>query len=152
MTETLHLDVFMLLPHLPDEPDACVQRLEELIARAPGVEECRVRDSETGPVLVARYDPGTLTVAQVQRLAQEAGEEVTETFGHMLLSMPKLMGSEAHRIEDSLRALPGVVSVSVSPPSWVRIEFLRHDISAADIVHHFRLLGQSDVAPINPSD
>lgn len=140
MTETLHLDVFMLLPHLPDEPDACVQRLEELIAQAPGVEECRVRDSEAGPVLIVRYDPGTLTVAQVQRLAQEAGEDVTETFGHILLSIPTLVGSDAHRIEDGLRALPGVMSVSVSPP-WVRIEFHRQDISAADIAHHFRLLG-----------
>lgn len=151
MTEKLRLDLPVLLPEVPDSRDACVDRLESLIARQPGVTEVHlVQEDGGGDALCMHYNTETLTLAQVERLARAAGAEVTERYGHAVLPI-RVVGAEdaAVRIEKSLLGIDGVLNASVSLPAQrARVEFERERTSVDEIRAELARTGYASEAPV----
>jgi Cd2+/Zn2+-exporting ATPase len=82
MTQTLRIDLSILLPDAPDALDACVQRLVSLAAAVTGVKEAHINDgseeasndgfvvaneASRGPKWCIHYDPAQVTLAHVAR-------------------------------------------------------------------------------------
>ncbi|HEX6039495.1 heavy metal translocating P-type ATPase [Longimicrobium sp.] len=151
MTEKLRLDLPVLLPEVADSRDACVDRLESLIARHPGVTEVHLVEENGGAhALCMHYNTETLTLAQVERLARAAGAEVTERYGHAVLPI-RAVGAEdaALRIEKSLLGIDGVLNASVSLPAQrARVEFERERTSVDAIRAELGRTGYASEAPV----
>ncbi len=140
----IELNLPLLLPDTPDARDACVSRLQALLAETKGIIRTHLVEptSDEGTALCVDYDPDQISLAEVERRAAAAGAEITTRFGHLLIPI-RLIGSEDAplRIESRLRGLPGVLSASVSlPAQQARIEFDLRTVSADQIrsqVHEF---------------
>ena len=67
----LRLDIPVVLPHVRDAADACIERLQsELLAR-PGVDRVHIRPAEgEGPgQLCVHFDPQVMSLARIRELA-----------------------------------------------------------------------------------
>lgn len=140
---TVRLDMVMLLPDLPEGPDARVGRLAAAVSAIAGVADCRVRDRGAGPVLLIRYDPGVLKEGQVERKAVEAARSLDSLAGRVWLSFSKALREGHEReIEAGLRRIEGVVSASVGLESgWVEVEYRRDTTSVGQIMEYLREVG-----------
>ncbi|HWK55763.1 MAG TPA: heavy metal translocating P-type ATPase [Parapedobacter sp.] len=121
----LKKELSLILPGVPDERDRCVQRLVDRLKGVRGLEEVHVVDG-TGdqPLLCFHYDPDILSTARVERLATQAGAEITGKYGHLLLEVGGIRHARhARQVEEKLSAAAGVVQASVAPSGMVRIEF-----------------------------
>ena len=158
-SESIRLDLPLLLPDVRDAQDACIGRLVRLLESRSGVVRAHVvrsgdpefaealappRKPSRGDVLLAdgdgpqlcmHYDPERLTLAQIIELAKAAGAGVTERFGHAVISF-RAVGSEdnGRRLEQGLRALHGVTAASVNHAGQVaRVEYDRRRVNVATI-------------------
>jgi Cd2+/Zn2+-exporting ATPase len=143
---TTEIDLPLLLPDVPDQHDACVGRLESLLADRRGISRAHVKqDGDATPTLCVHYDPGVVSLAQVERLARAAGAEVTGRYGHEMVRIRVVGGEDAaRRIESELRAVSGVLAASVSLPAQVaRVEYDKERTSAKEIARALGELGAS---------
>lgn len=114
--ERVRIELPVLLPDVPSERDACVDRLRERLGQVKGIVESHVvMDPES--LLCVHYDPDVVGLDDVRRAAEEAGAAVTERYGHAVLAL-RALGSEdgAVRIETALERLDGVLHASASLP------------------------------------
>ena len=148
MEATTRLDLPLLLPDLPDERDACVARLISLLEARPDVTRVHVLrvgdphgDSDGAPnsasangssspasaQLCLHYDPERLSLSQLTAIAKSAGADVWQRYGHAVIELRKVTSEDGGgRIEERVRVVPGVTSVSVSVAAQlVRVEFDR---------------------------
>ena len=149
--KSVAIDLPVLLPDVPDEHDACVERLQALIDGRPGMGRVHVRNDGTGiPALCLHYDPSVVTLAQVERLAHAAGANVTGRFGHALIPIRLVGGEDAARgIEAELSRYEGVLSASVNLPAQVaRVEFERGRITPERIRSSLAELGAPPSEPV----
>jgi Cd2+/Zn2+-exporting ATPase len=138
------IELPLLLPDVPDEHDACVDRLRALIGDGQGINRAHLATAEgTSPALCLHYDPGVVTLAQVERLARAAGARVTERFGHAVIPIHLVGGEDAaRRVEAELAGLDGVIGASVSLPAQLaRVEFDRQRASLERVEAALRGLG-----------
>ena len=85
MEETLQLDLPLLLPGVPDERDQCVERLMERVSTQRGIARAHLDRKGGDAVLCLHYDAHLVTLAQVRRLAEQAGSEVSGRYCHETL-------------------------------------------------------------------
>ena len=138
------LDLPILLPDAPNERDACVQRLLDVMKGQPGIAQAHVvSDDGKPPVLCLHYDPEVMPLAQVERAAKAAGAEITATFGHAVLPVRAVDGEDGgRRIEDALEGIPGVLSASVNIAAQrARVEFDRRVTTAEDLRKELTRMG-----------
>lgn len=144
MAEKTRIELRLALPDLPDERDACVQRLELKLGGEPGITRGHVvYEDDTPASLCLHYDPNVLSLAQVERVARAAGAEIHDHYGHALLELHAIGPEDAAtRIEAALRAVPGVIGASANIPAQrVRVEFERARTSVAQLEETLRGLG-----------
>ncbi|MBA4158766.1 MAG: heavy-metal-associated domain-containing protein [Gemmatimonadetes bacterium] len=143
MTKTLRLDLPLLLPDVPDTRDACVARLESMLGEKQGIRRTHLLRSEIpgATLLCLHYDPDTLSLAEVERIA--AGAEVTAHFGHAVIPLRAVDGEDAgRRIEDGLLGVHGVLSASVNLAAQrARLEFDREVTSIETIKSELARMG-----------
>ena len=72
MVEKLKLDLSLILPDVPDERDACVGRLAELL-QAEGLEKVHLTREDGSARLCLHYDPQRFSVSRVRELAGASG-------------------------------------------------------------------------------
>jgi len=144
----VRIDLPVLLPDLPDDRDACAERLVALVQSHPGVEKVHVdRDDEHGTsataVLCMHYDPALVSMSEVERLARRAGAEVTQRFGHIVLPLRRALSEDgALRVQAGLGQLEGVLNVSANIAARrVRVEFEQGKTDAARIEAQLLALG-----------
>ncbi|MCS7283951.1 MAG: copper ion binding protein, partial [Anaerolineae bacterium] len=90
---------------------ACVAHVEHALRSLEGVEDVTVNLATEKATF--RFDPNAVRMTDVVRAVQETGYEIpTETV--MLLIGGMTCAACAAHVEDALRSLPGVVSVSVN--------------------------------------
>jgi Cd2+/Zn2+-exporting ATPase len=151
MTKKTRIDLPLLLPEVPDAQDACVGRLEAMLAGARGIERAHLvaRGAGEGPALCLHYDPAVLTLAQVERIARGAGAEVTDRYGHAVLPLRAVDGEDAaRRIEAALCAKDGVLTASVNLAAQrARVEFDRARVSRAGVEAVLRGMGYAVGTP-----
>ena len=161
MTAAFRLNLPVLLPGLSDERDACVARLESLLEKRDGVARVHVlipgtaeretdgvadvnaREPATEPQLCLHYDPERLSLSQVTALVHQAGAQLRDVYAHATISF-SASGSEdeGRRIEEGLRALPGVTAASVNfAAQVVRVEFDKRINTEAAITRALAELG-----------
>lgn len=172
MTQRLHIELPILLPDAPDARDACVKRLIDIVGARPGVERVHVDEgavaavsntarggalvgSPTLPRLCVHYDTARVSMAHMEGQVRAAGAEITARYGHALLRFNTVDSEDASlRMENGLRAEPGVLAVSVSMAAQVaRIEFDRQLTSEDRVALAFRRLlgaGRAVVAEPKP--
>lgn len=161
MTPPLHIDLTLVLPDAPDSADACVQRLVEIIGGTPGVELVHLEgdtksadpvergDISTKPRLCLHYDPARISMAALEAKVRAVGAEITARYGHFLLPFNAVVSEDAAlRIEDGLRAEPGVLAASVNVVAQVaRVEYDRTLIAEDRVTAALhRLLGTGRAA------
>jgi Cd2+/Zn2+-exporting ATPase len=152
---TLQLQLPVLLPHVEDERDQCVARLNEQIAAQKGIEKAHLeRAAADGPTLVClHYDPNLLTLERVQRIAEQAGAHVTKRYCHETLHVTGMECADCARsIEHILGRAPGVLAASVSyAAEKVRLEYDTTVTSHAELVRRIGWLGYAVQERTRPS-
>ena len=125
--KSIRIDLPILLPEIPDARDACVRRLQAVLSSSRGIEETHVVDEAGRAILCLHYDPNTIRLDEVQRLARSAGAEISERYGHRVWPLRAVAAEDAgRRIEETLAAVDGVIAASVNLPAQLaRVEFER---------------------------
>ncbi len=162
------LDLPLLLPEIPDERDRCVARLTSLLAQREGIGRVHVIlsgefppgeavDGDNVPVLPAtepqlclHYDPQRVTLGQVRTFARLAGAEVSDQFAHAIVPFREVATEdEGSRMEERLRAIPGVTAAAVNFAGQVaRIEYDRRLLDAARLEQALRAAGVARTTPV----
>jgi Zn2+/Cd2+-exporting ATPase len=148
--EKVKINLDIVLPDIPDEKDSCVQRIISAMENKKGIEKVHiVPETETVKAkLCFHYNPDEISIEQVQKLAEQAGAEITEKYGHLLLEVKGIRYvRHARVIELSLRDVKGIMSVSASASGWVNIEFDHHEITPQKIYSKLNKLGLTIVSP-----
>ncbi|WP_024889484.1 heavy metal translocating P-type ATPase [Luteimonas huabeiensis] len=136
MTEKLRLDLQILLPHVPDQADACVGRLIRDLEGRDGIEQVHVRDGEDGtPAQVCiHYNAEMLPLARIREIVEGAGAAISGRYGHASWEVDGIVHQRrARTVGERLRALPGVLEAEASAAGRVAIEFDRERTSEQDL-------------------
>ena len=144
MSQTLRLDLPLLLPDLPDTRDACVRRLIESLGSREGVTRAHVREGEEGreAELCIHYDPAVLSLARIQQIVESLGGEITETFGHVVWQVAGIPDQRrARTVSDRVRRLAGVLAAEGNATGPLRIEFDRSRTDETVILRALRSMG-----------
>ena len=144
MTETFRLDLPLLLPEIPDESDACIGRLTEMLGARPGIETAHVvaAAGDASAQLCVHYDPGILSLARIREIVRGAGAAISDRYGHILWEVAGIgHARRARTIAESLRALTGVIEADASVAGMVRVEYDREQLSSEDIRTELTKLG-----------
>ncbi len=146
--DSVRIELPLLLPEVPDAHDACVGRLQSLLEGRPGITRTHVVDTPAAAALCLHYDPGAITLQQVEALAKAAGADVQERYGHRVWPIRAIAAEDAsRRIEDAARAVDGVLGVAVNLPGQVvRVEFERARFRPANLDEVLRRNGVAAVA------
>lgn len=142
--EKLQVKLPLLLPGVPDEKDRCVHKLLERLQGKEGLEMVHVAEGKDNavPLLCFHYNPEVISISRIQLLAEQAGAEITEEFGHMLLEAVGIRHTRhARNIEHDLRAKEGIIEAVVSASGMVRIEYVKAKLDEAAILKILRKEG-----------
>ena len=119
----LQLDIPLLLPEIPDEKDACVERLISTLEEKEGIEKAHVKDGEPAELCI-HYDPDRLPLEKVKAIARQSGAELTGRFRHLLLDVQGIRHQRhARQVGEMLERQPGIVEAVASAAGTLRIEF-----------------------------
>lgn len=126
-TERVRLELPMLLPEAAGAREACVRQLVARLDGTSGLDDVHAVEAADGAParLCLHYDPAVTNVVRIRDLAQSAGAEVTEQFGHVVWSVTGISDvRRARTVAEALRRLDGVVEAEVTP-GLVRVEIDR---------------------------
>lgn len=130
--EKLKINIDLILPEIPDEKDACVQRIIAVMEGRPGIEKVHIvpgNDGRKGQ-LCFHYNPNVITVDRVEKMAKQAGAGITQRYGHIIVEVDGVRHQRQTRlIETAVRRNPGILSVSVSGAGQAMVEFDTEQIS-----------------------
>jgi Cd2+/Zn2+-exporting ATPase len=131
------INLSILLPEVPDERDACVQRLIAIMQNQKGIEGAHIVEGESGAnaKLCFHYNDNLISVSDVERMAKSAGAEITAQYGHIVLEVEGIHEmSQASTLEKALRDTQGVLGASVTDAGFVRVEWDKREVDKAAIV------------------
>lgn len=142
MAEKLELELSLVLPEIPDERDACVARLTNLL-QAEGLGKVHLVHEDGGARLCLHYDPQQFSVGRVRELAQASGAKISDRFRHESLRIDGMdCPTCAVVIEHALQRTDGVLEASVSyAAERLRLEFDSEKIARPAIVRRIQALG-----------
>ncbi|MDE2400396.1 MAG: cadmium-translocating P-type ATPase [Burkholderiales bacterium] len=142
MAEKLALQLALVLPGVPDDRDACVQRLTDVL-QAQGLEKVHVTQQDGQAVLCLHYDPAKTSLRQVRDMAMAAGAQLSARYQHELMRIDGMdCATCAVVIEHALHRLDGVMEASVSyAAERMRLEYDTERVSRQAIVLRLEALG-----------
>ncbi|HEY1072056.1 heavy metal translocating P-type ATPase [Brevundimonas sp.] len=124
MSDTVRLDIPVLLPEAPDASDACIQRLISRLSGAPGLSQVHVTGTDGAAQLCIHYDAALLSPADVRRKAVQAGAEISRRFGHLVGWVEGVRHARhARTLEAAMAEEPGVLEAALDASGAVRLEF-----------------------------
>ena len=129
--EKIQINLNLLLPEIPDERDACVQRIISLLRGKEGVEKVHLINEEKKDEaqLCFHYDPAIISLDRVQQLAKSAGAKMTERYGHLLIQASGVRQPRHARIlEAKIKGIKGVLMAAVAGTGAIQIEFDQKEI------------------------
>ncbi|HEY5772362.1 MAG TPA: hypothetical protein VIS75_07015, partial [Chitinophagaceae bacterium] len=147
----IKINIDLVLPDVPNERDECVQRIITTAEKRKGIEKVHVvPETETSKAkLCFHYNPDEISIEDVQNLAKEAGAEITERYGHLLLEVKGIRHVRHARIVESrLKGMKGILSVSVSASGWINLEFDHHGTTSAKIYKYLNKIGLRVLSPV----
>ncbi|SFP54811.1 heavy metal translocating P-type ATPase [Parafilimonas terrae] len=138
----INLDI--LLPEVPGERDECVVRIIKSLEYKRGIEKVHVlpEDGNKKVQLCFHYDPSIISINKVEQLAKQAGAEITEHYGHLLIETSGVRHPRHARIiEAQLRKQKGVQNVSVSGTGFIELEFNKENTSQEKVIEQVKRIG-----------
>jgi len=144
MTEaTLHIRLPVLLPHVQDERDQCVLRLNERLLNRKGIEQAHVERENGEVVLCLHYDANLVSLLEVRRLAEQAGIAVANRYHHELIPIEGMDCSDCVVVlEHGIGRMDGVLTANASYTVQVlQVEYDTQKTSRAAIERRVRTLG-----------
>ena len=145
MTDTIRLDLDVLLPNAVDACDACTRRLTDELSAATGVDKIHLVPGEGRAAQVCiHYEPTHVDLPRIRRIAERAGARITGRYGHALWETDDLGHQRrARTVATRVRRLPGVVEAEADAGGPIRIEFDRQITDEDSIRAHLNRLGVS---------
>lgn len=139
----LSLELPVVLPDVDGTDDQCIGRLVERLKGLRGITTAHLEKEEAESRLCLHYDPNLVALAQVERLAQDAGAELTRRYRHETVLITSMdCGDCAQSIEHVVRRMNGVLQVSVSyAAEKMRVEFDSDAVSRDDIAARVASMG-----------
>lgn len=132
----LKINLNIILPEVPDERDACVERIIAVMQKHKGVEEVHIVGKGKEAQLCFHYNPDIISIDQIQERAREEGAVITQQIGHLLIEVKAFRElNEAEGVEHDLRKLKGMLSVSVSAAGVIRTEYNQLQTNKQDILN-----------------
>lgn len=125
MENTIELDIPLLLPDLEAEEDACLDRLEAALKNQKGLFRAHLKRDNRPVTLCVHYDQNELSLADVKRLAERAGADISDRYHHAMLSIEGMDCADCVAVlEHGVGRMEGVLAVSVNYASQkMRVEF-----------------------------
>jgi len=141
--KTIELDFQLLLPGVEAEDDACLARLETALQNQKGLQRAHLERDKRPACLCLHYDPNTLSLAEVKRLAERAGTKIVNRYHHVVIPIEGMDCSDCVMvIEHSVGRIEGVLAVSVNyAAEQMRVEFDAHKTDRTAIEKRVRSLG-----------
>jgi len=134
--EKTKINLDFLLPELPNERDECVDGIINRLQYKRGIDKVHVipENGSRKAQLCFHYDPSEISLSRVEDLAREAGAEITQHYGHLLIEASGVRQPRHARIvEAQLKRQKGIQNVSVSGTGFIRLEYQKQEISEQEI-------------------
>ncbi|MFN2139239.1 MAG: heavy metal translocating P-type ATPase [Candidatus Promineifilaceae bacterium] len=141
--ERISLDIPLLLPGVEDGGDKCVPRLEQTLQGVKGIEQAHVKQNSGPPQLCIHYDPNLVSLATVERLAQEEGGRLAARYRHERIPIAGMFSAdESAGLAQSLAALPGMIHARVNYAAGMAyVAYDTEQLTRSDIEHALHGLG-----------
>ncbi|MAS35471.1 MAG: cadmium-translocating P-type ATPase [Anaerolineaceae bacterium] len=112
--KTIQLDLALVLPAM-DSADECVNILTDRLVSRKGIEKAHIVRENGSAQLCLHFDPNVISLAELKRLAQDSGVQVTDRYRHEQLPFTGLNTADAAQVlERSLERISGVLHASVN--------------------------------------
>ncbi len=160
MTDTLQLNLDVVLPHAHDARDRCVADLLAILGRIDGVDSVHVIPRQDGETLGAdEGDPrqaqiclhlqaGAVSIPALEARVRSVGAEVADRYGHLVFqSAGAGHASRVRALTERVRSIPGMVDGAVSIEGMVRVEFDRRLIAEDDVIAQLSEIGLTRTQP-----
>ncbi|MGN6617414.1 MAG: heavy metal translocating P-type ATPase [Ilyomonas sp.] len=142
--EKTRINLNILLPEVPDKRDECVNRIIHKLQYKRGIDKVHIIPEEPGKEaqLCFHYDPSEISLSKVEKLAKDAGAEITERFGHLLVNVSGIrQPRHARIIEAQLKGKKGVLSVSVAATGVIQLEYEKDKTTEKTILDNIKKIG-----------
>lgn len=147
--EKLRLELPLLLPDMPDD-DGCVDLLNEYLRNTPGILETHVVRQNGSATLCLHFDPNLLPLGRVERLAHEAGAQITRRYRHENIAFGGLTTADsASGLADRLGDLPGMLHAQVNYAAG--LAFVAYDSTQLDRVQIEEVMRRWGARPASPA-
>lgn len=146
--DKLVLDLTLVLPHIPDERDACVGRLITLL-QSEGIDQAHIVHEDGAARLCLHYDSERIGLAGVRQLVAAAGASIDKRYVHESLRVDGMdCPTCAVVIEHALGRLDGVLEAKVSyAAERLRLEYDSGKSSHRAVVRRVEALGYRILEP-----
>ncbi len=124
--EKTQINLDILLPEVPDERDACVERIIHLLQDKKGIDKVHIipANNDGKAKLCFHYQPGIISANEIENLAKTAGAALTERYGHLLVETSGIRHARhARNIEEGLERSNGMLNVSVAGTGFIQAEY-----------------------------
>jgi Zn2+/Cd2+-exporting ATPase len=141
-TDKLVLDLTVVLPHVPDERDSCVERLISLL-KSKYIDQAHVVREDGKARLCLHYDSERIGLIEVRQLVAAAGASIDKRYVHESLRIEGMdCPTCAIVIEHALGRLDGVLEAKVSyAAERLRLEYDSEKSSHRAVVRRIETLG-----------
>lgn len=142
--EKIKINLDILLPDVPDEKDECVHRIIEELSTRKGIEKVHIvpASEKTKAQLCFHYDPQTISVEAVQKMAEQSGATITHRYQHLVFEVQGIRHQRQTKlIEAVLKDEPGVLSVAAAATGVVVIEYDKEKISGDQVTGSLKKQG-----------
>jgi Zn2+/Cd2+-exporting ATPase len=147
MERETQLELKILLPAVEAE-DECVEMLTTRLAQQRGIQMAHIVREDGEARLCLHYDPNLISLATVQRLAKEAGAEISERYRHEQLAFTGYSADAGSSLEKALNRLPGMIHANANYAAG--LIFIAYDSAVLErdtIERTIRGMGARIVAP-----
>ena len=151
MSETIQLDLDVVLPHAHGADDRCVADLLNALGRFDGVDSVHVVVDESngsdpcdGPSakVCLHLAHGAVSMRQLTDRVRATGATIDGRYGHLVTRVDGVGNTtRANALTEQLRSADGVVDAAVTVEGVVRVEFDKTAIDASAVGARIRGLG-----------
>ena len=123
MTDRERIDLKLLLPHVIDDADPCVTRLEEQLKAKHGITRVHLQRDEAIKQLCIHFDGQQVSLSEVREYARRAGLSLEEKYGHVVVRRQSMPARTASLRSEQMAKLEGVLEAVAAEDGTIRLEY-----------------------------
>jgi Cd2+/Zn2+-exporting ATPase len=141
--QTVELQIPLLLPEVEDPQDRCLDRLEAALQNQKGMQRAHLERDKSPLTLCLHYDPNQVSLADVKRMAERAGAQITDRYHHAHFPIEGMDCSDCVKvIEHGVGRMEGVLTATVNyAAQQLSVEFDRQSVDESAIEKRVKSLG-----------